>query len=56
VLKFGDKPAPAMAQIALRKTADQVKSLYPEAAQVLKDIPTWTTFVIQFAPYSKPSD
>jgi len=37
VLTFGDKPAPAMAQIALRKTADQAKSLYPEAAQVLKD-------------------
>ena len=37
VLTFGDKPAPAMAQIALRKTADQAKSLYPKAAQVLKD-------------------
>ena len=32
VLSFGDKPAPTMAQIALRKTADQAKSLYPEAA------------------------
>ena len=37
VLTFGDKPAPAMAQIALRKTADQAKSSYPEAAQVLKN-------------------
>ena len=37
VLTFGDKPAPAMAQIALRKTADQSKGTYPEAAQVLKD-------------------
>ena len=37
VLTFGDKPAPAMAQIALRKTADQAESLYPEAAQVLKN-------------------
>ena len=37
VLKFGDKPAPAMAQIALRKTADKAKSSYPEAAQVLKN-------------------
>ena len=37
VLTFGDKPAPAMAQIALRKTADQAKTLYPEAAQVLKN-------------------
>lgn len=37
VLTFGDKPAPAMAQIALRKTADQAKDLYPEAAQILKN-------------------
>ena len=37
VLTFGDKPAPAMAQIALRKTADQAESLYPEAAEVLKN-------------------
>ena len=37
VLTFGDKPAPAMAQIALRKTADEVKEKFPEAAQVLKD-------------------
>ncbi|XP_068723496.1 uncharacterized protein [Montipora capricornis] len=37
VLTFGDKPAPAMAQIALRKTADQAKDSYPEAAQVLKN-------------------
>ena len=37
VLTFGDKPAPAMPQIALRKTADQAKDLYPEAAQILKN-------------------
>ena len=37
MLTFGDKPAPAMAQIALRKTTDQAKSLYPKAAQVLKN-------------------
>ena len=37
VLTFGDKPAPAMAQIALRKTADQAKSSYSVAAQVLKN-------------------
>ena len=37
VLTFGDKPTPAMAQIALRKTADKAKSSYPEAAQVLKN-------------------
>ena len=36
VLTFGDKPAPAMAQIALRKTADEAKEAFPEAAQVLK--------------------
>jgi len=37
VLTFGDKPAPAMAQIALWKTADEAKKDFPEAAQVLKD-------------------
>ena len=37
MLTFGDKSAPAMAQIALRKTTDQAKSSYPEAAQVLKN-------------------
>lgn len=37
VFTFGDKPAPAMAQIALRKIADEVKKDFPEAAQVLKD-------------------
>ena len=37
VLTFGDKPAHAMAQITLRKTAHQAKSSYPEAAQVLKN-------------------
>ena len=35
VLTFGDKPAPAMAQIALRKTAQENKPDYPEAADVL---------------------
>ena len=32
VLTFGDRPATAMAQIALRKTVVQAKSSYPEAA------------------------
>ena len=36
VLTFGDKPAPAMAEIALRKTADEAKEVFPKAAQVLK--------------------
>ena len=35
VLTFGDKTAPAMAQIALRKTAQENKAGYPEAAEVL---------------------
>ena len=35
VLTFGDKPAPAMAQIALRKTAEENEKDYPEAADVL---------------------
>ena len=37
VLTFGDKPAPAMARIALRNTADEAREDFPEAAQVLKD-------------------
>ena len=36
VLTFGDKPAPAMAQIALRKTAEQEIDVHPEAAETLK--------------------
>ena len=37
VLTFGDKPAPAMAQIALRKTADELKETFPKASKVIKD-------------------
>lgn len=37
VLTFGDKPAPAMAQIALRKTAEESQNSHPQAAKVLKD-------------------
>jgi len=36
VSAFGDKSAPAMAQIALRKTADEEKESFPTAAQVIK--------------------
>ena len=35
VLTFGDKPAPAMAQIALRKTAEESKIAHPKAAEVM---------------------
>ena len=37
VLTFGDKPAPAMAQIALRKTAKESENCYPDAAKVITD-------------------
>lgn len=37
VLTFGDKPAPAMAQIALQMTAEEGKSSNPEAARTIKD-------------------
>ena len=37
VLTFGDKPAPAMALTALRKTADQEAHTYPDAAKTLKE-------------------
>ena len=35
VLTFGDKPAPAMAQTALRKTAEEKRDEYPEAVETL---------------------
>ena len=36
VLTFGEKPDLAMAQIALRKTAEECESDKPQAADVLK--------------------
>nr|XP_054774804.1 uncharacterized protein LOC129282978 [Lytechinus pictus] len=36
VVTFGDKPSPAMAQIALRKTAEVAEKESPKAAQILK--------------------
>ncbi|XP_071941071.1 uncharacterized protein [Antedon mediterranea] len=36
VLTFGDKPSSAMAQTALRKTAEEGRHQFPKAAQVLK--------------------
>ena len=36
MLTFGDKPAPAMAQTALKKTADENRDSYPEAASSLQ--------------------
>ncbi len=35
VLTFGDKPAPAMAQIALQKTAQESQQSHPEAAKAI---------------------
>ena len=35
VLTFGDKPAPAMAQTTLRKTAEESKITHPKAAEVV---------------------
>ncbi|XP_068723688.1 uncharacterized protein [Montipora capricornis] len=37
ILTFGDKPAPAMAQIALRKTAAEGENHSPSAAKTLKE-------------------
>lgn len=37
VLTFRDKPAPAMAEIALRKTAEEGQSLSPHTAKTLKN-------------------
>ncbi|XP_071827786.1 uncharacterized protein [Apostichopus japonicus] len=35
VLTFGDKPAPAMAQIALKRTAEECRENFPRAAEVI---------------------
>ena len=37
VLTFGDKYAPAMAQIALQKTSNEGESINPEPARTIKD-------------------
>ena len=37
VLTFGDKPAPAMAQIALKKTVEEGEKSNPRASPVLKE-------------------
>ena len=37
VLTFGDKPAPAMAQIALQKTAEKNVASHPQAAKTIKE-------------------
>jgi hypothetical protein len=37
VITFGDKPAPAMAQIALKKTAVEGEAINPRAAKTVKD-------------------
>ena len=37
VLTFGDKPAPAMAQIALQKTAEENVASYPQVAKAIKE-------------------
>lgn len=37
VLTFGDKPVPAITQVALGKTADEVQSSYAHVAKVLKE-------------------
>ena len=37
VLTFGGKPAPAMALTALKKTAEELADVHPEAADVLKN-------------------
>ena len=51
VLTFGDKPAPAMAQIALRKTAEQAEESHAYAAEVLKK----NTYMDDICTYSVPT-
>ena len=46
VLTFGDKPAPAMAQIALQKQLKRTKSYIQKLQKPLKLTPIWMTYVI----------
>ena len=46
VLTFGDKPAPAMAQTALRKTAEESKITHTKAAKVITKTLIWMKFAI----------
>ncbi|XP_063959312.1 uncharacterized protein LOC135154982 [Lytechinus pictus] len=62
VVTFGDKPAPAMAQTALRLTAEEGRAQSPEAADVLKrdtymdDICTSTDSIEQAKTLTKDID
>ena len=46
VLTFGDRPSPAMATVAMHKTAELKEDSKPKAAEQLKKIPTWMMYVI----------
>lgn len=37
-MTFGDKPLPAMAQIALRRTAEEGAEIHPEAARSIQEV------------------
>ena len=54
VLTFGDKPAPAMAQVALRKTAEEENRRVREQHKLSGTIHTWMTSSIQFPRAKKP--
>ena len=60
VLTFGDEPERTMAQVALRKNADQAKGSYSEDAQILKNHTYMDdicdSVLIQFIPFSRSSD
>ena len=54
VLTFGDKAAPAMAEIAIRKTADEAKKRISQKQHTFsKTTHTWMISVIQSAPRRK---
>jgi hypothetical protein len=46
VLTFGDRPSPAMATVAMHKTAELKEDRKPKQQKQLKKIPTWMMYVI----------
>ena len=55
VLTFGNKPATAMAQTALRKTAKEAKETFPATAKVIEDN-TYMDDICDSLPTMKEAD
>ena len=54
VLAFGDKPSPAMAQIALRRTVKDGEEIHPQAARVIQE-DVYMDDIMFFSKDNRPS-